>query len=110
MQFCKCIYGAQLLWHTKFVEVRHPSNQMLARAVLLVHLWSTMVTGLPSLLKCVTHQIKCRHVQFCRHIHGAQCLWHTKFVEVRHPSDQMQARAVLQVHLWSTVVMAYQVC
>jgi len=40
---------------TKFVEVRHPSDQMQARAVLQVHLWSTVVTGIQSLLKCVTH-------------------------------------------------------
>jgi hypothetical protein len=39
-------------------------------------------------------------VHFTKH----SCYWHTKFVEVRHPLNQMQAREVLQVHLWSTVV------
>jgi hypothetical protein len=101
-------------WLTKFVEVRHPSDQMQARAVLQAHSWSTVFMayqvcwsaspirsnagtcsfagafmehscyGIPSLLRCVTHQIKCRHVQFCRCISEHSCYWHTNLFEVRH--------------------------
>ena len=78
MQFCRCIYGAQ--WSLAY-QVCWSASPIRSNA------------GTCSFAGA-----------FVEH----SCYWHTKFVEVRHPLNQMQACEVLQVHFGAQWSLAYQ--